>query len=89
MDEFIGKAALLAEYDKHHVGPPGGARKLIEEAPAVDAVLVVHGRWIWKAGKCFCSICSEEGDPKRCYEDGTADEYDFCPNCGTKMDLKE
>lgn len=40
MAELISRAALLAEYDKHHVGAPGGARKLIEEAPAVDAVPV-------------------------------------------------
>lgn len=26
---------MLAAYDAAHVGPPGGARKLIEEAPAV------------------------------------------------------
>lgn len=27
--------ALLAEYDRVHVGPPGGARKLIENAPTI------------------------------------------------------
>nr|DAE73014.1 MAG TPA: hypothetical protein [Caudoviricetes sp.] len=30
--------ALLAEYDRQHEGEPGGARKLIEDAPTVDAV---------------------------------------------------
>lgn len=40
MVDLISRAALLAEYDKHHVGAPGKARKLIEEAPAVDAVPV-------------------------------------------------
>lgn len=44
MSDLISRAALLAEYDKHHVGAPGGARKLIEEAPAVDAVPVVRCR---------------------------------------------
>ena len=33
MDDFISRSALLAAYDKAHHGPPGGARKLIEEAP--------------------------------------------------------
>ena len=42
MSDFISRSALLAEYDKHHVGAPGGARKLIEAAPAVDAVPVVR-----------------------------------------------
>lgn len=42
MSDLISRAALLDEYNKHHVGAPGGARKLIEEAPAVDAVPVVR-----------------------------------------------
>jgi len=41
-EAYISKNALLEEYDKHHVGPPGGARKLIEEAPEVDLVKVVR-----------------------------------------------
>ena len=35
MGDCISRAALLAAYDAAHVGPPGEARKLIEEAPAV------------------------------------------------------
>lgn len=33
MDDLISRGALLAAYDKAHQGPPGGARKLIAEAP--------------------------------------------------------
>ena len=33
---------LLAEYDRQHEGEPGKARKLIEDAPNVDAVEVVR-----------------------------------------------
>ena len=33
---LIDADALLKEYDLVHVGPPGGARKLIEDAPTVD-----------------------------------------------------
>jgi len=32
-NDLISRSALLAAYDKAHQGPPGGARKLIEEAP--------------------------------------------------------
>lgn len=35
MSRLIDGDALLAEYDRVHVGPPGGARKLIEDAPTV------------------------------------------------------
>jgi len=44
--DLIDRKALIAEYDRVHQGPPGGARKLMEEAPRVDAELVVHERWI-------------------------------------------
>lgn len=35
---LIDRDALLAAYDAAHKGPPGGARKLIEQAPTIDAV---------------------------------------------------
>ena len=35
MDDLISRKALIAEYDQVHIGPPGGARKLMEDAPAV------------------------------------------------------
>ena len=39
---LIDANALIAEYDRVHIGEPGKARKLIEDAPAVDAVEVVR-----------------------------------------------
>lgn len=37
MAEYIERESLLAKYDEVHIGKPGGARKLIEEAPlAID-----------------------------------------------------
>ena len=36
MDDLISRTWLLSEYDKRHKGPPGGARKLIEEAPSAQ-----------------------------------------------------
>ena len=77
-DDLISRKALIAEYDRVHTGPPGGARKLMEDAPAVDAAPVVHGRWkegylIYKYG---CSCCGTRQDMISPY----------CPNCGAKMD---
>lgn len=37
MSELIDRQALLNEYDKAHVGPPGKARKLIEDAPTFNS----------------------------------------------------
>ena len=38
MGRLIEKEKLIAEYDRVHVGPPGGARKLMEEAEEVPAI---------------------------------------------------
>lgn len=32
-NDLISRAALIAAYDAAHKGPPGRARKLMEEAP--------------------------------------------------------
>ena len=34
-DDLISRQALLEEYDRLHVGEPGRARKMIEDAPSV------------------------------------------------------
>ena len=54
--------------------------------PTVDAVPVVHGRWIyhpdWQAdGECGyeCSECGMGSDV----------DYQFCMRCGAKMDGKD
>lgn len=81
---LIDADALIAEYDRVHIGPVGGARKLMVDAPTVDAIEVVHGEWIFNRGQAygeplyFCSVCTDGGS-----EWGT-DKY--CPNCGAKMD---
>lgn len=92
MSDLISRSALLDRYDRIHVGAPGAARKLIEEAPAVDAVPVVHGRWISVDGESEC----DEYDCSACEQRRTfleemsledmAEHYPYCPNCGAKMD---
>lgn len=56
-------------------------RRVIDEAPTIDAIEVVHGKWVSTGGNQYtilrrCSICCAM--------------YDFtpnyCPNCGAKMD---
>jgi hypothetical protein len=89
--ELISREALLAEYDRVHIGPPGGARKLMEEAPTVDAVEVVHGRWIthqehdpdWWGYTDVHFCCSN------CMKESNSRAYNYCPNCGAKMDKNE
>ena len=39
---LIDADALIAEYDRVHIGAPGGARELMVQAPTIDAVPVVR-----------------------------------------------
>ena len=55
----------------------------IDEQPTVDAVEVVHGRWINPYMNRYghpCHCCSVCGF-KASYQD-----KNYCPNCGAKMD---
>ena len=42
MARYIDADKLIAEYDRVHIGPAGGARKLMVEAPTADVVEVVR-----------------------------------------------
>lgn len=86
---LIDRDALLAAFDAAHKGPSGGVRKLIEQAPIVDAVPVVHGRWkATKAGgpnyPFWDSRCSECGYTTSI----VTRKWNYCPVCGAKMDLE-
>lgn len=67
-----------------------GIQHAVDEQPIVDAVRVVHGKWISKEDDFFsertwaCSAC----DTWFVLEDGTPEEneYNHCPHCGAKMD---
>ena len=58
--------------------------RMVQNAPTVDAVEVVHGRWERRVVDHElpyyfvndCSICGCSGE----------DFYFYCPNCGAKMD---
>ena len=57
------------------------------DAPTVDAVEVVHGRWEQigydKAmDRISCSCCKEYWN----IADNDTESFNYCPNCGAKMD---
>ena len=71
--------------------------RMVKNAPTVDAVEVVHGRWVDRYGGKYANPLYE---CSRCYEKARyrvrvnelGNEYfvqaltDYCPNCGAKMD---
>ena len=85
---LIDANALIAEYDRVHVGEPGKARKLIEDAPTVDAVPVKRGRWIKESdGGTRCSVCNKRVRDVTGGWDEPVDLSDmpYCPKCGARM----
>ena len=67
----------------------GTIRIAIDNAPTVDAVEVVHGRWIIPTiinGRSFkiphCSVCGE-------VPCGVSENTKYCAICGARMDLEE
>lgn len=56
----------------------------LQDAPTVESVEVVHGRWVLKetcginTEKYHCSVCDKI--PRSLHTE------DYCPNCGAKMD---
>lgn len=64
-------------------------RTVLDTAPTVDAVEVVHGHWISKGYKIECSVCEHRAflgthDPVIHTEEKNIRKY--CHNCGAKMD---
>lgn len=94
MDNLISRAAAIEA-----ILGSFSAIRAIEELPAVEAVPVVHGRWVKVPGYATPGgdpvwKCSECGKGVHVYgiEHGTygaevADgQWVSCPNCGARMD---
>ena len=69
--------------------PMGDVIRSIKEAPTIDAVPVVHGRWIeptrlyYGAKQYECSLCCSDTFWKK---HSITEKYPCCPNCGCRMD---
>ena len=55
----------------------------IRNAPTSDAVPVKHGKWTHYKDEHTCSKCGET------VTGGWDEDYDYCPNCGARMDKDE
>lgn len=55
--------------------------EIVDEVPAADVAPVMHGRWV---NGCQCSVCGDKHGP---YNSRHRPYYNYCPNCGAKMDI--
>ena len=62
------------------------ATLILREAPTIDVAPVKHGQWVSVPHKLarVCSVCNRDEPYK--FADIDADVYEYCPNCGAKMD---
>ena len=60
--------------------------KILNQFPGADVAPVRHERWVSVPHKLarVCSVCNRDEPYK--FADIDADVYDYCPNCGAKMD---
>ena len=94
MAEYIEREDLLELYrmddpvlNKNGHVPLPVIRQNIMDIPAADVAPVRHGRWVEKEKYTFgimydCSLCEN-----RILDNGHP--WNYCPNCGAKMDLEE
>lgn len=85
MARWIDADALMAHEFKNDISYKAFCN-LVKRQPAADVAPVRHGRWETEIitdvyglkHDCYvCSVCGAANDD---------DEFDFCPNCGAKMD---
>ena len=79
MGRLIDASVLQEEYKKRH---DGKRLLMIDVAPTVDAVPVVHGRWI----NGNCDKCGSHAPFWAMATTYYASK--FCPDCGALMDGK-
>lgn len=78
---IVGDSDFLRGYLQGAEALADGLAKL----PPVDAVEMVHGHWVSdKADILFhCSVCETQVSTDWDYDDLS---WNYCPNCGAKMD---
>ena len=85
MTEYIERKALRDTlYDADAITMSGV--KILNQFPSADVAPVRHGRWVSVPHKLarVCSVCNRDEPYK--FADIDADVYEYCPNCGAKMD---
>ena len=88
MNDLISRKALREEIESQIFWAmvcPSAILEAIDDAPAVDTVEAVHGRWEKSEYNGFvrCDKCKDVYIDESWLTDG---KWNYCPNCGAKMD---
>lgn len=78
------------EYGENFATDSSHVRDFLKALPIVEAAPVRRGRWLLERepdGKPYCLHCSVCDDDFS--NPGIMQGYDYCPNCGAKMDAPE
>ena len=94
IDEIVGNINFSSPYQNdNHLIVEGleRARDCVLDSCTVDAVPVVHGKWIKDDESIYCSVCGFETSsllPYVCDGEKWVPCYanKYCGNCGAKMD---
>ena len=85
------ESGICAEYGYNDNGllliPMRDVTNSIRNEPTIDAEPVRHGRWLYNS---YPTVWYGHGEPpewvcSEC-EERAYNTYDYCPNCGAKMD---
>lgn len=88
-NELVGnlEASCMPIHEKGISGILGDEKSIadiIQEQPAADVQEVRHGKWEQENNIFTCSECGYQFE----YE-GYTQYFNYCPNCGCKMDGEE
>lgn len=79
--QYINADPYLTESEQSYV------RCSVSRQPTVDAVEMVHGEWVIERSPVEAEFkCSECGYLYINADSYAKEEYNYCPNCGAKMD---
>ena len=83
MTDYIKREDALEQFDYYDLGEylTTQIRGMLMDIPSADVAPVRHGRWAETVTDGFLFVsCSDCG-----FKTGRID-YNYCPNCGAKMD---
>lgn len=85
MSEYIDRQSLINHLNQSAVEYYSRAvERVIELEPAADVAPVRRGHWIKRGYACG----EAEFECSHCHEiEWRANETDYCPNCGAKMEV--